>query len=171
VRSPDELTDAFRQRGLKATPQRQAVFRALHGHVGHPTAEAVHALVCDELPTVSLRTVYATLHDLADMGEIGELELGTGSVRFDPNVRPHHHLVCDGCGAVFDIEADFPGVRLPDDHEHGFEVSGAQIVFRGRCPRCQDAADEQHPGSVPVPAVRHQPPDGSDPSRGEHAHG
>ena len=138
MKSPDELTDLFRARGLKVTPQRQCIFRALHDNPEHPTAEAVHAQVRAEMPTVSLRTVYATLHDLAAMGEIGELELGTGSVRFDPNVRPHHHLVCDGCGAVYDVEADFPAVHLPEGHEHGFVVSGTEIVFRGRCPRCRD---------------------------------
>ena len=167
MKGPDELTEIFRDRGLKVTPQRQAIFRALHGNMEHPTAEAVHALVCTEMPTVSLRTVYATLHDLAAMGEIGELELGTGSARFDPNVRPHHHLVCEGCGAVFDVEAEFPTVRLPEDHEHDFVVSGTEIVFRGRCLRCRAAGDEQHPGPDPGPDGQHAVLSGTTPSRGD----
>ncbi len=39
VRSPAELTAAFRQQGLKVTPQRQCIFRVLHDNAEHPTAE------------------------------------------------------------------------------------------------------------------------------------
>src|SRR5947209_537038 len=103
MKSPAELTDLFRAQGLKVTPQRQAIFKILHTSEVHPTAEAVHAEVTRELPTVSLRTVYQTLNDLAAMGELVQLDLGTGSARFDPTLSPHHHLVCDGCGRVTDI--------------------------------------------------------------------
>ena len=100
MRSPAELTDAFRQRGLKITPQRQCIFRLLHDNVEHPTADAVYAAAVAEMPSISLRTVYQTLNDLATMGEINAVDLGTGSGRFEPNVADHHHLVCDVCGAV-----------------------------------------------------------------------
>ena len=170
MRTPDQLTDLFRAHGLRVTPQRQSVFRALHGNQAHPTAEAVHALVVEEMPTVSLRTVYATLHDLAAMGEIGELELGTGSARFDPNTTLHHHLVCDRCGRVHDVEATFASVRLPDDLEDGFEVSGTEIVLRGTCGPCRTAKDVQHTGLRPDPADRPSPI-GSRPSSGDEPHG
>ncbi len=58
------------------------------------------------MPTISLRTVYQTLNDLAAMGELVQLELGTGSARFDPNLDAHHHLVCDRCGKVLDVDVD-----------------------------------------------------------------
>jgi Fe2+ or Zn2+ uptake regulation protein len=141
VKSPAELTDLFRQHGLKVTPQRQGVFRALHGNEQHPTAEAVHELVTSELPTVSLRTVYQTLHDLAAMGELGQIDVGTGSVRFDPNLDAHHHLVCDGCGRIVDVPGDFAGMGVPRGHGHGFAVWRTEVNFRGRCPACRRGAD------------------------------
>src|SRR3954469_21156156 len=94
MKTPEELTALFRARGLKVTPQRQCIFRILHGSDAHPTAEAVYAPASAEMPTMSLRTVYQTLNDLAEMGELQQLELGTGSARFDPTLDPHHHLVC-----------------------------------------------------------------------------
>jgi Fe2+ or Zn2+ uptake regulation protein len=136
MRSPDELTQIFRSQGLKVTPQRQSIFRALHGSAVHPTAEAVYEVVSTQMPTISLRTVYQTLNDLADMGEIVALDVGTGSVRFDPHTGDHHHLVCERCGAVQDLEADFPDVMLPSGNGFGFEVSSTEIVFRGRCRDC-----------------------------------
>jgi Fe2+ or Zn2+ uptake regulation protein len=139
VKSPEELTQIFRMRGLKVTPQRQSTFRVLHGSSVHPTAEAVHADVSAEMPTISLRTVYQTLNDLAAMGEIRAVDLGTGSVRFDPHVEEHHHLVCEECGRVQDLEADFPGVAVPADNPFGFQVTTTEIVFRGRCHDCAAA--------------------------------
>jgi Fe2+ or Zn2+ uptake regulation protein len=140
VRTPDELTERFRERGLKVTPQRQAVFRALHGNHTHPTAESVYAEVSEHMPTISLRTVYQTLNDLAGMGEILHLELGTGSARFDANVEhPHHHLVCDGCGMVRDVSADLGSIRVRDGLPPGFRVSGTDVVVRGLCEQCATA--------------------------------
>lgn len=140
MKSPGELTELFRANGLKVTPQRQAIFRALDGNMGHPTAEAIYAQVSTEMPTISLRTVYATLHDLADMGQILELDLGTGSSRFDPTTDPHHHLVCESCGTVADLYADFTDVRVPERAAHGFAVSTTEIIFRGLCPACRQTS-------------------------------
>ncbi len=123
------------------TPQRRAVFAALHGDQTHPTAESVYARVSLEMPTISLRTVYQTLNDLSQMGEILHLDLGTGSARFDANVEePHHHLVCEGCGLVRDLSADPTSLTLHDRLPPGFRVSGTDIVVRGRCAACVDTA-------------------------------
>lgn len=154
MRSPDQLVTAFRSSGRKVTPQRERIFSILHDNPTHPTAESVHAAVVADMPSVSLRTVYATLHELAEMGELRQIQLGTGSSRFDPNVAQHHHLVCDDCGAVQDIEARFPGVRLDDDNPHGFAARTAEIVFRGRCRSCLTSPihpnpDNQQQGATP----------------------
>jgi Fe2+ or Zn2+ uptake regulation protein len=137
VRSPAELTEAFRQQGLKITPQRQCIFRLLHDNVEHPTAEAVYAAAAAQMPSISLRTVYQTLNDLASMGEINAVDLGTGSGRFDPNIRDHHHLVCEVCGAVRDVDVDTSALVLPARARHGFAVDTTEVVFRGRCPACR----------------------------------
>ena len=143
VRSPTELTEIFRSQGLKVTPQRQAIFRALHTSSVHPTADTVFDTVRAEMPTISLRTVYQTLNDLAAMGELHAVDLGTGSARFDPNTSPHHHLVCTVCGRVDDLDAEFPGVTIPRGNPLGFEVTATEIVFRGRCHECAVAAGSE----------------------------
>ncbi len=141
MRTPAELTAAFRQRGLKITPQRQCIFRILHEQrPPTPRAEAVYAAAAAEMPTISLRTVYQTLNDLAAMGEIQPLDLGTGSARFDPNVDAHHHLVCETCGMVRDVTIDFSTPRHVARRSRRLRrVATVDVVFRGRCRGCQSA--------------------------------
>lgn len=137
MRSPAELTDAFRARGLRNTPQRQLIFRILHGNEAHPTAEAVYAVAAAEMPSISLRTVYQTLNDLAEMGELTILDLGTGAARFDPNVDDHHHLVCEACGSVSDVYLEHGAIpTLAPDTFEGFTIASVEITFRGRCSSC-----------------------------------
>ncbi len=142
MKSPGELTELFRSRGLKVTPQRQCIFRTLYGNEAHPTADAVYAAASAEMPTISLKTVYSTLNDLAAMGEIHQLDLGTGSARFDPNVSGHHHLVCNSCGKVRDVYAP-ARVRVSDDQLAGFTVDATEVVLRGLCDHCSALSTHQ----------------------------
>ncbi len=141
VRTAEELTGLFRSRGRKVTAQRQCIFRALQGDVTHPSAEVVYARAKSEMETISLKTVYQTLNELAAMGEVAALDLGTGTTRFDPNVEgAHHHLVCSSCGKVRDLHADFSHVSVPDGSSQGFELGRAEVVFRGKCAECRSGA-------------------------------
>ena len=135
VRTPQELSTAFRAIGLKVTPQRQVLFSLLHQNDAHPSAEAIHLAASAAMPGISLRTVYQTLNDLVSMGELQQLQLTPGSARFDPNTSEHHHLVCDGCGDVRDVyvsglaDVDVSGLD-------GFRVDATDVVVRGSCPTC-----------------------------------
>jgi Fe2+ or Zn2+ uptake regulation protein len=137
MKTPDELTQLFRANGRKVTAQRQCIFRVLQGDVTHPSAEAVFEAARRDVETISLKTVYQTLNDLSELGEILSLDVGTGMTRFDPNVDDaHHHVVCRRCGKVRDVYADFPDISLPDGSDLGFEVGSAEIIFRGLCAEC-----------------------------------
>ena len=149
MKSPAELTELFRARGLKVTPQRQCIFRVLHQSLVHPTAEAVYAEASAEMPTISLKTVYQTLNDLAAMGEIQQLDLGTGSSRFDPNTDGHHHVVCTRCGKVRDLYVT-PRVRVPADQLDGFTIDSTEVVLRGVCDAC---ASTTAAPAVPFPTT------------------
>jgi Fe2+ or Zn2+ uptake regulation protein len=141
VQTADQLTSLFRDQGLRVTPQRQAIFRLLHGNDGHPTVESLYDAARSEMPTISLKTVYQTVHDLEAMGQVSLLDLGTGSVRVDPNVEhTHHHLICDECGKVRDVPLEFPGLRVPPKLRDGFSVSAVEVNFRGRCDKCETTA-------------------------------
>ena len=135
VKSPVELVDAFRAQGLKVTPQRQLLFRLLHDNTQHPTADTLYAQASDEMPGISLRTVYQTLTDLTAMGELDQVSFDSGPARFDPNVTDHHHAVCNTCGAITDVYVDGAD-QLAIDGLAGFRPDSASIVFHGSCASC-----------------------------------
>ena len=135
VKSPSELTEAFRANGLKVTPQRQLLFRLMYGNTMHPTAEALFSDASTQMPGISLRTVYQTLTDLASMGELRLIDVGAGAVRFDPNVDDHHHVVCSTCGVVHDVYVNQTPLQFEGDVE-GFAVHSTRIVFSGECAQC-----------------------------------
>jgi Fur family transcriptional regulator, stress-responsive regulator len=135
MKTVDELTDLFRTRNLKVTPQRQCVFRVLHHLEGtHPSADAIHSAVLTELPTVSLKTVYQTLNDLVSMGELRHVELGSGPARFDINLDNHQHLSCERCGRIRDVSTPLDHLDLTEVTE--FVVASVDVVFRGVCTSC-----------------------------------
>lgn len=154
MQSAAVLTERFRSKGLKVTPQRQLLFRLLEGNESHPSAEALFAVASAQMPGISLRTVYQTLHDLAEMGELQMLDLGTGAARFDPNLDEHHHLVCDECGHIRDVAVPGADGLAPAGDTQGFEVNAAQIVFRGLCASCraQRPAATADSGFAPTPS-------------------
>ncbi len=137
MKTAEELTEHFRAEGLRVTPQRQAIFRLLHKNTSHPTVEALYEAARDEMPTISLKTVYQTVHDLAEMGEVDLLDVGTGSFRVDPNVEhAHHHLVCTTCGEVRDINLDVSPLTVPARLRRDFAVDSLEVIVRGSCSHC-----------------------------------
>jgi Fur family peroxide stress response transcriptional regulator len=132
---PDSVVRTLREHGLKVTPQRQAILRIVRETAGHLTAESVYNRARVEMSTISLKTVYETLHSLAGLGQIQQLDVGTGSTLFDITVRPHHHLVCTSCRRTEDIDFDLE--PLPPDQRQGFTVTSTDVVVRGLCPDCQ----------------------------------
>ena len=133
----DSLLRRLRAHGWRLTRQRQAVVTFLDETQGHFSAEEVHAAVQTSATPISLATVYNTLTALAAMGELCEVRAGRGPTRFDPNVRPHDHLVCGRCGHLIDIEPVLAGeIELPAARRHGFAVDGVDVIVRGRCRDC-----------------------------------
>ena len=137
MRTADELMTMMRERGLRVTPQRMCIVDHLIENAAHPTVEALYEATRVQMPTISLKTVYQTVHDLEDLGQVRLLDVGTGQVRVDPNVEhDHHHLVCSECGRVSDVPVEFPALKLPRRYRLGFHVDEVDVIFRGTCEAC-----------------------------------
>lgn len=96
----------FRKKGLKVTSQRLAICKFILSRKDHPTAEQIYQELRNEYPTISLGTIYKTLHLLKDLGLIQELGFNEGSIRYDPDMEPHINMVCSKCGKISDYKAE-----------------------------------------------------------------
>ena len=137
LNSAHDAAQTLRAAGLKATPQRLAILRALDGDETHPTAQELHERLHAQFPTLSVATVYNTLSALTRMQRCAPLELG-GPLRFDPNMSAHDHAVCERCGRIRDVQ---PAAALGSPELAGFRVSRVERIYRGVCAQCAGAAE------------------------------
>jgi len=144
---PEQVTvmlNDLQRAGLKLTPQRIAIVRIFAGDTSHPTAQDMFERLRPSFPSMSFATVYNTLDALASAGLAGIVRLPGkrgDPARFDPNMGPHHHAVCDRCGSVLDIAtgtltATPAAVQRLRRSAPGFSVRAVERIYRGTCARC-----------------------------------
>jgi Fur family ferric uptake transcriptional regulator len=135
---PVAPADLLRQHGLQVTAQRLAVLRAIEERP-HVSADHVAEAVRAEIGTISRQAVYDSLAVLVDKGLLRRIQPAGSSARYEHRVGDnHHHLVCRACGAVVDIDcATGETPCLTAEHDHGYEIDEAEVIYWGRCPDCR----------------------------------
>ncbi len=131
----------LRDHGLQVTAQRLAILRAVASHP-HATADDLVDHVRAEIGSISRQAVYGALGVLVEKHLIRRIQPAGSAARYEDRVGDnHHHLICRGCGTMFDIDCalgEAPCLVVDDDH--GFEIDEAEVIYWGRCPSCQMAA-------------------------------
>jgi Fe2+ or Zn2+ uptake regulation protein len=136
----ERLVAALRARGQRVTSQRLIIHRLLREADRHVTAEEVLRRASEQLPGMSLPTVYATLDLLAELGEARRVSVG-GPVLYDPRTEDHAHLRCRECGRVEDLEVPVDAApALQAARAAGFTPATAELVVEGRCAACAAGA-------------------------------
>ena len=132
------LLEQFRQNGLKITPQRRVILETLVQDDTHSTADEIYQRVLSVMPEVSRTTVYNTIRELIDLGELMPVhDLSEGGQRYDTNNETHHHLYCIECHTLIDIDHDLEGLNLAPEETSGYQILNRQVTFYGICPDCQ----------------------------------
>lgn len=131
------ITEIFREKKLKLTPQRIAVYDHLSHTTSHPTAEAIYKSLQENFPIMSLATVYKSLNTLLEVELISELDLGEGNSRYDANVCDHPHIQCTECGKVEDIMGLSLSPLCKELSKHSdYTHTGTRVYFYGVCREC-----------------------------------
>lgn len=137
----DNITSTFREKKLKLTPQRIAVYKYLLSTKEHPSAETIYKALHEDYPTMSLATIYKTLKTLVEVNLIQEINVGEGNFRYDGNATPHPHIQCLNCGKVDDIEGiSFSHLNETVKDYTDYEVLSNKIYFYGLCCDCKGKA-------------------------------
>ncbi len=132
--SESQMLEMLRQSEIRPSIHRLAVLDYVANRQTHPTAEEVYKAILADFPNVSKTTVYNSLHAMAEAHILRELEIESGSTRYDLALQaPHSHFRCTSCGRIFDM-------NLPSGLDNmvspGFKVEATDLFFAGLCPRC-----------------------------------
>jgi Fur family peroxide stress response transcriptional regulator len=129
------IRSSLQSSGLRCTAQRYAVLEFLSDHKGHPTATEIFKAVNSVDPRSSRATTYNNLRDLVKAGLVREVAVEGRAGRFDLEGMRHHHVICDRCGNVEDV--DWYNVPKPAARSLGTRVvRECQVIFRGLCAKC-----------------------------------
>ncbi|QQE10669.1 transcriptional repressor [Planctomycetota bacterium] len=105
-KNKNKLSDLFAQHGLRCTKQRVALYEALYNARTHPTADDLYRSLSDQVPAMSLATVYNTLEAFCDVGLAHKMPGAgvNGSARYDAERGDEHlHVRCRVTGKIADV--------------------------------------------------------------------
>jgi Fur family ferric uptake transcriptional regulator len=128
----------LKEKGYRLTPQRKVILEMLHQTDEHITAEIIYDRVRARIPRANKSTIYRTLELLKKLNLVAETNLGGNSVCYHHIEQAHHHhLVCQECGAIIDLDesvvSPFKDALL---REYGFIANLRHLAIFGRCVKC-----------------------------------
>lgn len=136
------LKTYLNEKGFKLTFQRQAVLDVIVRHKGkHLSGEEIFELLKLKYPGIGLATVYRTLPLLEKIGLLSTIHLNDDCTRYEYNYdngqHSHHHLICLGCGSVFEVQDDLLETLEQQVHKKSsFIIKNHSVKFYGYCSKC-----------------------------------
>ena len=124
----DDLAARLREQGLRLTPQRELILRAVE-ELRHATPDEVLAHVRGQVSSVNASTVYRTLEVLEELGLVRHTHLSDRAPTYHSTREHEHvHVVCRGCGSVRSVRPRDRGVARRG-------AGGGRVLRRRRPPR------------------------------------
>jgi len=133
------ISDRLSEKGYRLTPQRLMILSAMESSHDHISAEEIYAQVAAKYPNVNISTVYRTLELLKKLGLVYEIDLGEGRIRYHAEASGHHHhLVCQDCGKVIDIdESTLSSLKDILLRDYKFQAELRHVGIFGLCENCR----------------------------------
>ncbi|MDD6021259.1 MAG: transcriptional repressor [Acutalibacteraceae bacterium] len=122
----------------RKSKQRDAILENLLARHDHPTSEEVYLSIRESMPNISLATVYRNLYILLNEGKVKAIH-GPDAVHYDADMKNHRHVICTGCGKIFDIDIDVSSelIELAKQKFDG-SINDCKIIFYGLCKNCKE---------------------------------
>jgi len=123
----------IKEKKLRNSKQRDLILNIINNSYTHPTAEEIYERAREEIPNISLGTVYRNLDVLYSIGSIRRINLQDNTYRFDRACNNHSHFICSSCQSVIDISEEmFENMS----EIYGNKVLSYDIIFKGICRDC-----------------------------------
>ena len=135
----NDIHEALRAGGFRVTGGRVALLELLLGARKPLSIQDVLERWDGTPPDQT--TLYRTLTDLAATGIVRRVDLNTGTAHFEytPDRPHHHHIVCNDCGTIEDIEhcaVDALQQKLVQGSVLFKDIYSHNLEFFGRCTDC-----------------------------------
>jgi Fe2+ or Zn2+ uptake regulation protein len=141
VESSPSLTKQLKLKGIRPSFQRIKVLEFLQRCCAHPTAEEIYNELSPEIPTLSLATIYNTLHTFKEAGVVRELTFDADVLHYDIILENHGHFKCTSCGKISNFDIDMDCIPVKD--LQNFQIEHKNIYFTGLCPACLNQTKNQ----------------------------
>lgn len=134
--------EKLKEKGCKLTLQRRSVLDVLIEHNNaHLSTEEIYDKVKEKYPEIGLATVYRTVQLFEEMGIVDRLNFDDGCSRFElaseDTVHHHHHLICEVCNKVFEVEHDLlDEIESEIERKYQFKIHDHNVMFYGTCKEC-----------------------------------
>lgn len=122
------------------TKQQQLIFHLIRESKDHPTADQIYWLAKQEIPNISVGTVYRNLSQMSEAGIVKRLTIPGQADRFDKTTVPHGHAICRRCGKLEDLEVE----NLSDMIEQalGMDILTYELNVSYDCPSCKSETEQ-----------------------------
>ena len=119
--------------GLKMTAQRRIVLEVLETAEDHPSVDEVYQRAKALDSSISIATVYRTLHLLDEMNLVQRHDFNESFSRFEVNLEHHHHLVDVDTGEVIEfMNEELERLKAKVAGELGYELIDHRLELYGR---------------------------------------
>jgi Fur family peroxide stress response transcriptional regulator len=130
-----EFREHLKQKGLKVTPQRVAIYEAIVALKNHPTAEKIILFIKTHHPNISVGTVYKVLDLLVDHQLLKKVKTEKDVMRYDAIMHNHHHLYCAENERIEDFRDPVLDALISDYFEKkkikGFKIKDITLQIIG----------------------------------------
>ncbi len=139
-----DFKERLKEKGCKLTMQRRSVLDVLLEHSNdHLSTEEIYDKVKGKFPEIGLATVYRTVQLFEEMGIVDRLNFDDGCSRFElaseDTVHHHHHLICEQCNKVFEVENDLlDDIEKEIESKYKFKIHDHNLMFYGICKDCEE---------------------------------
>lgn len=137
----ERLGAFLKDKGLRATRQREAVLDTFLREDAHVSVEELCDRVRRENPTIGHATVYRSMGLFVEAGIAKERRFHEGRMRYEPGVGVghHDHLVCLACGDIQEFEdPTIEQIQQDIAGSRGFQVTYHRLELYGLCARCRE---------------------------------
>lgn len=120
----------------RTTRQKEAIKSVLEDQDGPLLPDDIHRLALKTVPSLGIATVYRSLKNLQEEGQVCCVEIPGQPPRYErADKGHHHHFHCRNCGEVFDLQKCVAG-GLKSLAPAGFKVTDHEIILYGLCKSC-----------------------------------